>query len=215
MRRDEQQAIDDNCKQIKEKSVTNFSRDLYKVIKTLIGNFKPTIDALRDENGFIVTEGPQVKQRWKEYCENLYKKSNIQPTNQRERTEQEDEPPPNYSKVEQAIKDLKNNKSPGFNDIPVDHLKKGSKYVTKHIHRTCVAIWKERKWPTDWKSSVFVSFPKGDTSECGNNRAISRISYSSKILLKTIANRMQKKLKTEIPVDIFRAVKQHNALFIW
>ena len=82
MKRDKQQAIDDHCKQMEEKSVTNSSRDLYKVIKTLIGNFKPIIHALKDEKGYVLTEGPQVKETWKEYCENLYKKSNIQPSNQ-------------------------------------------------------------------------------------------------------------------------------------
>ena len=51
MKRDKQQAIEDHCKQMEEKSVTNSSRDLYKVIKTLIGNFKPIIDALKDEKG--------------------------------------------------------------------------------------------------------------------------------------------------------------------
>ena len=59
----------------------------------------------------MLTEGSQVKERWKTICENLYKKSNIRPVNQHAQVDQEDEPPPTYSEVEKAIRDMKTGKS--------------------------------------------------------------------------------------------------------
>jgi len=79
MRKDKQRAIDNQCRELEEKSVTNSTKDLYKAVKNLTRKFRPATDVVKNESGELLTEGPQVKQRWKSYCENLYKKTNIRP----------------------------------------------------------------------------------------------------------------------------------------
>ena len=90
-RRDKQRVTEKQCPVVEEKSVTNSSKDLYNAVKTITRKFKPKIDAVKSENGVLLTEGPQVKERSKEYCESLYKQSNIQRLNQQGRRDQEEE----------------------------------------------------------------------------------------------------------------------------
>ena len=160
MRKDKQRAIDEQCKQLEEKSVTTSTKDLYSVVKNLTKKIKPATDAVKSENGVMLTEGLQVKERWKTYCENLYKKSNIRPVNQHAQVDQEDEPPPTYSEVEKAIRDMKTGKSPGIDDLPAELLKKGGNNIFQFFHKMCTAIWKQKEWPSDWKTSIFVILPK-------------------------------------------------------
>ena len=66
-------------------------------------------------------------------------------------------------------------------------------------HKLCTKIWKEEKWPSEWTKAVFVPIPKkGDLQQCTNYRTIALISHASKILLKIIMKRLQRKLDEEI-----------------
>ena len=101
--------------------------------------------------------------------------------------------------MREAIKNLKNGKSPGIDEITAELIKNGGPHVEAFYHNLCSKIWKEKVWPTDWMNSVFVPIPKkGDTMQCTNHRTIALISHSSKILLKIIAKRIENKLKEEI-----------------
>ena len=66
-------------------------------------------------------------------------------------------------------------------------------------HKLCTKIWKEEKWPSERTKAVFVPIPKkGDLQQCTNYRTIALISHTSKILLKIIMKRLQRKLDKEI-----------------
>ena len=66
-------------------------------------------------------------------------------------------------------------------------------------HKLCTKIWKEEKWPSEWTKAVFVPIPKkGDLQQCTNYMTIALISHASKILLKIIKKRLQRKLDEEI-----------------
>ena len=60
MRKDKQRTLDERCKHLVDKSVTNCIKDLYKVAKDLSRQFKPTTDAAKSETGEMLTEEPQV-----------------------------------------------------------------------------------------------------------------------------------------------------------
>ena len=63
-------------------------------------------------------------------------------------------------------------------------------------HKLCTKIWQTGQWPTDWKRAVIVApTKKGDLQQCSSYRTISLISHASKILLKVIMKRIEKKLK--------------------
>lgn len=104
-----------------------------------------------------------------------------------------------YSEVEKAIRELKNNKNPGCDDIAVELIKKGGENVTCFFHKLCTAIWISKKWPDDWVKSIFIPIPKkGDVQQCSNNRTIALICHCSKILLTIITGRITVKLEEEI-----------------
>ena len=200
MRRDKEKCINEQCKRIEDNSITNSIKDLYQSVKNLTNKFKPTIDTIKDENGKILGEAEEVKERWAHYSTDLYKKNpNIVVPQHTFVANDNRELPPLYSEVAKAINELKANKSPGFDDITAELVKCGNNNVVNYFLKLCTLIWVKKKWPDDWTKSVFIPIPKkGDTLQCCNNRKIALINHCSKILLKIIASRMQTKLKEEI-----------------
>ena len=106
---------------------------------------------------------------------------------------------PLVAEVKKALHSLRNNKSPGYNEIPVELLNITGKCGVKLMHKICIKIWEQSEWPEDWSTSVSVTLPKkGDIMKCKNNRTIALICHASKIILKIMALRMKVKLKEEI-----------------
>ena len=85
-------------------------------MKNLARKFRPTVDAIKDEEERILQDGPDMKNRWKLFCEDLYRRNdNISselPNTSYENVELE--PCPLYSEIERAIKEVKSNRSPGI-----------------------------------------------------------------------------------------------------
>ena len=96
------------------------------------------------------------------------------------------------SEVREAIHTLGNRKSAGVDNIPIELFKAGGEETIKVLTDFCNAVWKTRRWPEEWKASIFIPlFKKGDKKKCGNYRTISLISHASKILLKIIQKRLE------------------------
>ena len=199
MRKDKEKFIEQQCLKIEKSAVNNSTKELYQGIKNLTKSFKPSADTIKSEDGTVLCDGDKVKERWKEYCYKLYEKNdNLQPFHL-DLMVSEPEPPPLIDEVKEAIKDLKNYKSPGADEITAELIKNGGPNIEAFYHKLCCKVWNDQKWPADWVKSVFVPIPKkGDTLQCTNNRTIALISHSSKILLKIIAKRMHWKMKAEI-----------------
>ena len=99
------------------------------------------------------------------------------------------EPAPLRSEVEWALNRLRNGKSPGTDNIPIEMWK-----ASGLLWKICKMVWEMKEWPRDWCRPIFVPLPKnGDKKECSNNRTISLIVHASKIILKIIINRIIKK----------------------
>ena len=68
------------------------------------------------------------------------------------------------------------------------------------MHSIGQKIWKSQQWPQDWKSSLFISFPKkGNAKECSNYCTIVLISHATKVMLKILQARLQQYVNCEIP----------------
>ena len=68
------------------------------------------------------------------------------------------------------------------------------------LHSICQQICKDQQWPQDWKRSVFIPIPKkSNTKECSNYCTIALISYSSRIMLKILQDRLQQYMNLEFP----------------
>ena len=72
--------------------------------------------------------------------------------------------------------------------------------AVKVLHSICQKIWKTQQWPQDWKRSVFIPIPKkGNAKECSNYHTFALISYTSKVMLKTLQVRLQQYVNHEHP----------------
>ena len=80
-RRDMKAFLRDQCKEIEEKNRMGKTRDLFKKIKETKGIFHAKMGSIKDRNGMDLTEAEDIKKRWQEYTEELYKKDLHDPDN--------------------------------------------------------------------------------------------------------------------------------------
>ena len=80
-RRDKKAFLSDQCKEIEENNKMGKTRDLFKKIRDTKGNFHAKMGSIKDRNGKDLTEAEDIKKRWQEYTEELYKKDLHNPDN--------------------------------------------------------------------------------------------------------------------------------------
>ena len=78
-RRDKKTFLSDQCKEIEENNSMGTTRDLFKKIRDTKGRFHAKMGTIKDRNGMDLTEAEDIKKRWQEYTEELYKKRSSQP----------------------------------------------------------------------------------------------------------------------------------------
>ena len=81
-RRDKKAFLSDQCREIEENNRMGKTRDLVKKIRDTKGIFHATMGTIKDRNGMDLTEAEDIKKRWQEYKEELYKKDLHDPDNQ-------------------------------------------------------------------------------------------------------------------------------------
>ena len=80
-RRDKKAFPSDQCKDTEENTRTGKTRDLFKKIRDTKGRFHAKMGLIKDRNGMDLTEAEDIKKRWQEYTEELYKKDLHNPDN--------------------------------------------------------------------------------------------------------------------------------------
>jgi len=80
-RRDKRACISDQCKEIEGKNRMGKTRDLFKKIRDTEGTFHAKMGSIKDRNGMDLIEAEDIKKRWQEYTEELYKKDLNDPDN--------------------------------------------------------------------------------------------------------------------------------------
>ena len=73
-RRNKKAFLSDQCKEIEENNRMGKTRDLFKKIRDTKGTFHAKMGLIKDRNGMDLTEAEDIKKRWQEYTEELYKK---------------------------------------------------------------------------------------------------------------------------------------------
>ena len=80
-RKDKKAFFSDQCNKIKENNRMGKSRGLFKKIRDTKGTFHAKMGTIKDRNGMDLTEAEDIKKRWEEYTEELYKKDLHDPDN--------------------------------------------------------------------------------------------------------------------------------------
>ena len=112
-----------------------------------------------------VTEAEDIKMRYQEYTEELYKKDLHDPGNH-DGVITHLEPDILECKLKWASGSITTNKASGGDGIPVELFQILKVDAVKVLHSVCQQVWKTQ-WPQDWKRSVFIPIPKkGNAKEC-------------------------------------------------
>ena len=152
------------------------TRDLFKKIRDNKGALHANLGTIKDRNGVDLTEAEDIKKRWQEYTEELYKKDRQDPDNHTGMITHL-EPDILKCKVKWALGSITMKKISGGDRIPVDLLQNLKEDAVKGLHSICQQIWKTQQWLQDWKRSVFIPTPKkGNAKECSNYCTIALIS---------------------------------------
>ena len=146
-----------------------------------------------------LTEAEDIKKRWQEYTEELYKKALHDPGNH-DGVITHLEPDILECEVKWALEGITTNKASGGDGIPVELFQILKDYAVKVFHSICQQIWKTQQWLQDWKRSIFIPIPKkGNAKECSNYHTVALISHASKVLLKILQARLQQYVNRELP----------------
>ena len=131
-----------------------------------------------------LTEAEDIKKRWQEHTEELYKKDLHDPDNH-DGVVTRPEPDILACKVKWALGSITMNKASEGDEIPAQLFQILKDDAVKVLHAICQQIWKTEQWPQDWKRSVFIPISnKGNAKECSDYCTIALISHASKVMSK-------------------------------
>ena len=142
--------------------------------------------SIKDRNGMDLTEAEDIKKRWQEYTEELYKKD-LHDQDNHDGVITHLEPDILECEVKWTLGSITMNKASRDDGIPVKLFQILKDDAVKVLHSICQQIWKTQQWPEDWKRSVFIPSSKKDNAkECSNYYTIAFISHTSKVMLKIL-----------------------------
>ena len=174
-------------------------RDLFKKMRDTKGTFHAKMGSIKDRNGVNLAEAEDIKKRWQEYTEELYKKD-LHDSCNHDGVITHLEPDILECEVKWALGSITTKKPNGGDGSPVELFQILKDDAVKVLHSICLQNRKTQQWPQDWKRSVFIPIPKkGNAKECSNYHTIALISPASKVMLKILQARFQQYMNRELP----------------
>ena len=135
-------------------------------------------------------EAEDIKKRWQQYTEELYKKDLHDPDNH-DGVITHLEPDILECEIKWALGSVTTNKASGGDGIPDELFQILKDDAVKVLHSIYQQTGETRQWPKDWKRSVFILIPKkGNAKECSSYCTIALISHASKVMLKILQARL-------------------------
>ena len=143
-RRDKKAFISDQCKEIEENDRMGKTRDLFKNIRDTKGTFHAKMGTIKDRNDMDLTKAEDIKNRWQEYTEELYKRDLHDPDHH-DGVITHLEPDILECEVKWALGSITTNKVCGGDGIPVELLQILKDDAVKVPHLICQQIWKTQQ----------------------------------------------------------------------
>ena len=188
-RRDKKVFLSEQYKEIEENNKMGKTRDLFKKIRYTKGTFHAKMGTIKDRKGMNLTKAENIKKRWQEYTEELYKKDLHDPD--KDGVIPHLEPDILEYEVKWALGNIIANKASGSDGIPAELFQILKDDAVKVLYSICQQIWKTQQWPQDWKMSVFIPVSKkGNAKECSNYQRIAVFSNASRVMLKILQARL-------------------------
>ena len=140
-RSDKKAFLSDQCQEIEENSRMGKTSDLFKKIRDTKGTFHAKMGSIKDRNGMDLTKAQDIKERWQEYTEELYRRDLHNPDNHDDVITHL-EPDILEYEVKWALESITMNKASGVDGIPVDLFQILKDDAVKVLHSICQQIWK-------------------------------------------------------------------------
>ncbi|KAF7710733.1 hypothetical protein HF521_009605, partial [Silurus meridionalis] len=174
-------------------------KDLYRLARQRdrAGKDVLQVRAIKDGEGNVLTSEESVLRRWREYFEQLMNEEN-----HRERRlddvelVKQDVDRISKEEVRAAIKRMKNGKSVGPDDIPVEAWRCLGEMAVEFLTRLFNRILEGERMPEEWRRSVLVPIfkHKGDVQTCSNYRGIKLISHTMKLWERVVEARLREEV---------------------
>ena len=139
-RRDKKAFLSDQCKEIEENNRMGKSRDLFKKIRDTKATFHAKMGSIKDRNGMDLTEVEDIKKRWQEYTEELYKKD-LHNADNHNGVITHPEPDILEYEVKWALESITIKKAGGYDGIPSELFQILKDDTVKVLHSICQKIW--------------------------------------------------------------------------
>ena len=174
------------------------TRDLFKKIRDTKGTFHTNTGTIKDRNGTDLTEAEDIKKRWQEYTEELYRKD-LHDLHNHEGVITHLKPGILECEVKWALGSITRNKASEGDGIPVELFQILKDDAVKVLYSVCLQIWKTQQWPQDWKRSVFIPIPKKSNAKNAQTTAQLHSSHTLvKVMLKFLQARLQQYVNREL-----------------
>ena len=138
-RRDKKAFFSNQCKEIEENNRMGKTRDLFKKIRDAKGTFHAKMGSIKDRNGMDLTEAEDIKKRWQQYTEELYKKG-LHDTDNHDAVITHLEPDILECEVKWALESITTNKASGGDGIPVELFQNLKDNAVKVLPSICQQI---------------------------------------------------------------------------
>ena len=211
IRTDKRNFVDRMAQEAEEAAASGNMKQLYDIIKKLTGKFGRTERPAKDKNGSVLMGADKQLSRWAEYFEGLLNRPAPADTPDIPTAEENlpiDCAKPTREEIRKAIKQLKNGKAAGTDEIPAEALKVYQEMLAlaEMLYGLFDKIWEEEEIPLEWKEGLLIKIPKkGDPDLCSNYRRITLLSVLGRVLNRVILERLKG------PVD--RTLRDHQVGF--
>ncbi|VDP42391.1 unnamed protein product [Schistosoma curassoni] len=177
-------------------------KQLYDATKKLVGKYSKPERPVKDKEDRPITEIQAQRNRWVEYFEELLNRT--APMNPPDiKAAHTDLPidvnPPTTEEIRMAVRQIKNGKAAGPDNIPDEALKSDIEVTTNMPHLLFKMIWEEEQVLMDRKEGHLIKTPKkGDLNKCGNYGGITLQSVLGKVLNRVLLNQMKDAVDTQL-----------------
>lgn len=164
---------------------------------------------MKDRTGAMHTDRKEILRVVKEFYEELYASVKQKPPEVNNQTMpvitnvgSEDMPEITIDEVEAALKEMKNNKAPGDDELPIEAVKKGGEVMLQAVTALFNKCLEQEKVAESWTNAeVVLIHKKGDKAKIDNYRPISLLAHLYKLFMKIITKRITKKLDFYQPIE--------------
>ena len=190
----------DICERVQHHLWSSDPRPAYRGIRALRSRKPdPQRSAVKSASGELLSEGPEVLNRWAGYFEQLHKAD--PPARElvsRDVTPVVADPPiscdpPDLEEIRAAVRQLRGGRAAGICGIQAELLKAGGEAALLALHSVFSVVWRTGIIPADWKRGLIVPLwkGKGDRQDCSNYRGVTLLSVPGKVFARVILNRVR------------------------